>query len=59
MPVRLSIHRLEDEHNETGTLYALDELTPLDELAALFGAGSADELHRRLVRVVDCPGKHE
>ena len=27
----------------------LDDWTPLDELAVLFGAESADEFHRRLV----------
>jgi hypothetical protein len=56
MPIRLSIHRPEDEHNETGTMYALDEWTPLDELAVLFGAESADELHRRLVVLPTVPG---
>jgi hypothetical protein len=56
VPVRLSIHRLEDEPNETGTMYALDEWTPLDELAVLFGAQSADELHRRLVVLPTVPG---
>src|ERR1700738_3731934 len=56
MPVRLSIHGLENEHSETETMYALDEWTPLDELAVLFGADNPDELHRRLVMLPTVPG---